>query len=127
MSEVPAGGCGPRALVVDDEEVIRELLTNLLEDQHYEVTAVDCGRGALDELRIRPFDVVVMDVMMPGEMSGLATLREIRRIRPESRVVMMTGRVCDHELEEQLRPADALILKPFHCHQLIDCIRKLAG
>ena len=115
-----------RALVVDDEEIICELVNAVLTDEGYQVTTASSGRSAVELLRAQSFDVVVLDVMMPGELNGLATLREIREIRPECRVLLMTGRPPDDELEAQLRQADAHVLKPFHCQQLIERLRDIA-
>jgi len=115
-----------RALVVDDEEVICELVKAVLTDDGYQVTTASSGRSAVELLRAESFDVVVLDVMMPGELNGLATLRQIREVRPECRVLLMTGRPPDDELEAQLRQADAHVLKPFHCQQLIERLRDIA-
>jgi len=121
------GTVGPRrALVVDDEEVICELVSAVLTDEGYEVITAVSGRSAVELLRTQRFDVVVLDVMIPGELNGLAALHEIRQIRPACRVILMTGRLPDDELEAQFRQADAHVLKPFHCQQLIDRLRDVA-
>lgn len=115
-----------RVLVVDDEESIRELVSVVLGDEGYDVTTATSGRSAVELVRVKAFDVVVLDVMMPGELDGLSAFHEIRRIRPECRILLMTGRPPDDELEEQLRQADAHVLKPFHCRQLLDRLRDIA-
>lgn len=120
----PGGKC--RALVVDDEAVLCDLLSTILDEEGYEVMAVRSGRAAVELMRERPFDVVVLDVMMPGELGGPATLREIRKIAPRCRVVLMTGRPPDEEMKREFRKADAHVLKPFHRRQLIDCLRSIA-
>ena len=113
-------------LVVDDEEVIRELIKSVLTDEGYEVTLAASGRSGVELARSQGFDVALVDLMMPGEMGGFATLRELKGLRPECRVVLMTGRPPDEELESQLRLADAHVLKPFHCKDLVECVRRVA-
>lgn len=64
-------------LLVDDEEPNRVLISHRLTREGYKVTAVDGGRVALKPLRAQPFDLVLLDLMMP-EMDGLATLDAIK-------------------------------------------------
>jgi len=64
-------------LVVDDEEPNRVLISHRLKREGYRVTAVSGGRAALEEMRARRFDLVLLDLMMP-EMDGLATLDTIK-------------------------------------------------
>jgi len=114
-----------RVLVVDDEEVIRDLLSAVLSERGYAVTTTGTGREAVARLRAEPFDVVVLDYMMPGRLSGAEALAEIRTLRPDCRVVMMTGRPPDEDLVAQLKKADAHFLKPFRCQELLDCLHDL--
>lgn len=81
-----------RVLVADDEELIRVALSALLarEPDMEIVGLADNGRSAVEEAcRFRP-DVAVVDMMMPG-MDGLAVVRELGRIRPDTRVIILTG------------------------------------
>lgn len=79
-------------LVVDDEEGIRESLRGVLEDEGYSVETASEARAALEELTKRSYDVVLLDVWMPG-MDGLETLEEIQKIPLAERpsVVMVSG------------------------------------
>jgi DNA-binding NtrC family response regulator len=77
-------------LVVDDEAAIRENLELLLSDAHYRVTLADNGIEGIKKTETEPFDLVLLDVMMPDK-NGLEVLREIRLISPETAVIMITA------------------------------------
>ena len=81
-----------RILIVDDTAVYRRILTEVVESfqQDYEVSACPSGRLALNRLDQSPADLVLLDVEMP-EMSGLETLRVIRRKHPATSVIMISG------------------------------------
>jgi DNA-binding NtrC family response regulator len=80
----------PRILLVDDEARFRDNLAKLLKAQGLSVTAFESGAAALEELKAQPFDVVVLDIRMPG-MDGLATLAEIKKIAPGVEVIILSG------------------------------------
>ncbi len=71
----------PRILLVDDEERFRTNLQKMLGAQGLTVRAVGSGAEALEELKLHPYDVVVLDIRMPG-MDGLATLARDQKNRP---------------------------------------------
>ncbi|MBL6974603.1 MAG: response regulator [Deltaproteobacteria bacterium] len=79
-----------RVLVVDDEQDFREMLSRHLEDKCLQVLTADSGENALDVLLKSPVDVVILDVKMPG-LSGIETLRWIKKDHPEVEVIMLTG------------------------------------
>ncbi len=87
---------GWRVLVMDDEEVIREVAKEMLEVLGCKAEAVDDGRKALECYREflaagRPFDLVIMDLTIPGGMGGEEAVQEILRIDPHARVVVSSG------------------------------------
>jgi len=77
-------------LVVDDEASIRETLGGILEDEGYRVTLAEDGERGLELLRDQHFDVVLLDVWLPG-MDGLALLEEIKPLQDRPEVVMISG------------------------------------
>jgi DNA-binding NtrC family response regulator len=79
-----------RVLLVDDEEDFRETLVKRLNRRNLEVTGAENGEEALKLIDTRPYDVVILDVKMPG-MDGIETLREIKKRRPWTEVIMLTG------------------------------------
>ena len=86
----------PRILLVDDEERFRVNLQKMLGAQGLAVGAAGSGEAAMEELKVNPFDVIVLDIRMPG-MDGLATLKEIKTINPEVEVIILSGHASiDH-------------------------------
>jgi two-component system nitrogen regulation response regulator NtrX len=76
-------------LIVDDEPAIQSSLRGVLEDEGYRVTAVGSGTDALGVVAEDAPDVVFLDIWMPG-MDGLETLAQLRRLRPDLTVVMIS-------------------------------------
>ena len=81
---------GARILVVDDEEVIRMLLTDILTDDGHEVESVPCGEDAVVRLKDYACDIVVTDLMMPG-INGVKVLEAAKEGDPDVEVLVMTG------------------------------------
>src|SRR3954447_23485278 len=80
----------PTVLVVDDEPGVRSALSGVLRDEGYQVDTVDSGESCLERLSRQPYDVVVLDVWLPG-MDGLATLTRMRERQVDSQVVIISG------------------------------------
>ena len=79
-----------RILVVDDDEVVRRSYLRSLENASCQVAAASDGEEALQTMEQNPFDVVLLDMRMPGQ-DGLSVLRTIKQKWPESEVVIITG------------------------------------
>ncbi|HVS82191.1 MAG TPA: sigma-54 dependent transcriptional regulator [Pyrinomonadaceae bacterium] len=79
-----------RVLVVDDDNLLRKLVTEQLAKGDFDAAPATSGQQALDILREADYDVVLLDIMMPG-LSGLDTLREIRRLEDPPEVIMLTA------------------------------------
>src|SRR5438128_796464 len=77
-------------LIVDDEPGIRQSLKGVLEDEGYKASVAESGEACIESLRKRPFDVVLLDVWLPG-MDGLDTLQKIREIENAPEVIMISG------------------------------------
>ena len=80
----------PSILIVDDEAGVRASLAGVLRDEGYEVDAVDSGEACLERLTRRHYDVIVLDIWLPG-MDGLATLERLEQRRVNAAVVMISG------------------------------------
>ena len=80
----------PHILIVDDEAGVRSALSGVLRDEGYVVDAVDSGEACLDRVVRAAYDVIVLDIWLPG-MDGLATLTKLRERRVDSPVVMISG------------------------------------
>ena len=77
-------------LIVDDESGIRQSLKGVLEDEGYKASVADSGEACLDMLRRRVFDVVLLDIWLPG-IDGLETLQKIRELENAPEVIMISG------------------------------------
>ena len=78
-------------LIVEDEPEMARLLSRGLEEEPFEVSVARDGRSALEMSSSRPFDVILLDVMLP-KMSGLEVARQLRRREYETPVLMLTAR-----------------------------------
>src|SRR5262249_47527200 len=81
---------GEHILIVDDEPAIQSTLRGVLEDEGYRVTAVGSGDDAVALVTDEAPDLVFLDIWMPGR-DGLETLAELKRLRPDTAVVMISG------------------------------------
>ena len=79
-----------RILLVDDEVVFAQNMAKLLMARDYDVTFVDNGDSAIRALETNEYDVVVLDLKMPG-MDGLATLKEIKKLGLFTETLILTG------------------------------------
>jgi CheY-like chemotaxis protein len=114
-----------RVLVVDDEVGMRETLVDILEGAGYAVSSAANGDAALSSVRGDGFDVVVMDIRMPGR-DGVTVLREIGP--PPPRVIMMTAYAVEEKLREALGcNAYAIVHKPFQVSRLLGLVAGAAA
>ena len=108
-----------RVLVVDDEEQFVEQLTERLQLRDYDVTACFSGEEAIEKLKKFNFDVVILDVAMPG-MDGIETLRELKKLKPLTEVIMLTGHATvESAIEGMKLGAFDYLLKPTKTDDLV--------
>jgi len=79
-----------RVLIADDEQTFRETFSRVLIEEGFEVVAACDGLEAIEAIRKDPFDVVILDIQMPGA-DGIKVLRETMNLRPDTRVIMVTA------------------------------------
>lgn len=109
-------------LVVDDEEVIRDVLESLLTGEGYQVDLAKTGEEGVDKFQQRPYDVVLLDISMPG-LGGLATLEEILKLDSEAVVVMITAYATfETAIAAWQRGAYGCIKKPFDNKEVLKFI-----
>jgi DNA-binding response OmpR family regulator len=117
-------GARPRALVVDDEAPLVDLVRSYLEREGFDVAAATDGETAVDLVRELDPDVVVLDLMLPG-MDGIEACRRIRAIS-DAYVVMLTARAEDVDKIVGLSTgADDYVTKPFSPGELVARIRAM--
>jgi DNA-binding NtrC family response regulator len=111
-------------LLVDDEEQFVETLAMRLEARNYAVATAFNGDQALNHVKARDVDVVVLDVLMPG-LSGIDTLREMKKLRPLTEVIMLTGHATvETAIEGMKLGAFDYLMKPTEIEDLVDKINK---
>lgn len=111
-----------RVLIVDDEEEFVRTLSERLTLRDYDVTTSLSGEDAVEKVRHYNFDVVVLDVLMPG-MDGVETLREIKGIKPLIEVIMLTGHATvESAIEGMKLGAFDFLMKPCETTDLVSKI-----
>jgi DNA-binding NtrC family response regulator len=111
-------------LIVDDNTSLDQTTAFILRRKGYEVMTAEDGRRALEIVRERPFDMIFLDVQMPG-MNGTETYKQIRQIRPEASVVMMTAYAVEDLVREALSAgARGILHKPLDVEQLIELVEQ---
>jgi CheY-like chemotaxis protein len=111
-----------RILIVDDEKNIRTTLADILQDEGYQVSTAGTGERAVKMCQRTPYDVVLMDVRMPG-IDGVEAFRRIRRERDDVRVIMMSaysvGEVQREAMEEGV---SGFVRKPLDIEGMLELI-----
>ncbi|MFZ7128243.1 MAG: response regulator [Desulfobacterales bacterium] len=115
---------GSRILLVDDEVVFTENMSKLLTNRGYRVQSVNSGDAAIRVMEEEDFDVVVLDLKMPG-MDGIATLKEIKKLGLFTQTLILTGHgAIDTALEAIRLGAYDYLTKP--C-EIDDLVTKIEG
>jgi excisionase family DNA binding protein len=117
----------PRVLVVDDEASIRDLLAKTLALAEYDVDVVPDGRSALERMRLYPYDLLIIDLKMPG-MDGLSVIREAKRYKADLPVIIITGYSTEASAIEAVNLGVAgYLTKPFRVPQVLAAAAKALG
>ncbi|MDR0842766.1 MAG: sigma-54 dependent transcriptional regulator [Acidobacteriota bacterium] len=116
-------GADRRILIVDDEEILRDVLTDLLESESYDADAVETGGEALARMRTRQYAVVLLDLMLP-DIDGLEVLESIRKMARPPVAIMLTAYAS---LEKAVRAtklgAFDFLSKPFKNEELLLAVK----
>jgi CheY-like chemotaxis protein len=109
-------------LIVDDDAGMCETLSDIMEDRGYRTIIALDGYEAVEKVRELDFDVILMDIRMPG-MNGVETFRQIKGIQPDAAVVMMTAYAVEDLIEDALlEGAYGVLYKPFDMERMIGLI-----
>jgi CheY-like chemotaxis protein len=118
-----------RVLVVDDEEIIRNVAKNILESLGYEVITAENGKKGL-EIFLKEkdlIDIVILDMIMP-EMNGKECFEEIKKISPDAKVVLSSGFSRDEDINELKKQGlSGFLRKPFHSAELSRILKDILG
>jgi two-component system, NtrC family, response regulator HydG len=114
-----------RIMIVDDDQDLAESLADLLAATGYEVEIAGNGQEAVEKIRDKDFDVTLMDVRMPV-MNGVDSFFAIRELKPQARVVMMTGYA--EPFMDRAIAAGALgpLQKPFSMQAMLEAVDRAA-
>jgi len=114
-----------RVLIVEDEQALREGLTDLLSAAGHEVTATEHGKEAVALGTAEAFDLVLLDLMLP-DLDGVEVCRRLRRARPALHILMLTARGSENDKVAGLEAgADDYLTKPFAVRELLARINAL--
>jgi two-component system, response regulator, stage 0 sporulation protein F len=112
-------------LIVDDEEHIRLLFKEELEDEGYTVDLASNGLDALDKLKTSAYSVIVLDIKMPG-MDGIQTLAEIKKINKDQPVILCSA-YGEFKQDFASWVSDGYIVKSADTRELKEMIRRISG
>ena len=117
----------PSVLVVDDEDQLRQLIREILEQAGYQVTEARDGKEAVMQYRLAPADVVIMDILMP-EQDGLETTSTLRREFPNVKIIAITGSsemigILSFLDVAKMLGAHRALQKPFEMQTLLDTVQ----
>ena len=112
-----------KILVVDDDGSILRLVATILKREHYHVDTASGGREALSKIELTPYDVIVLDLMMP-EVSGLDVLRSLDVRFPRIKCVVILSAASSFDLAASHNPnVFAALRKPFDNAALVSAVR----
>jgi DNA-binding NtrC family response regulator len=109
-------------LLVDDDKDMTETLSDILTDMNYRVETANSGLEAIEKVKTHAFDTVLLDIKMPG-INGVETFKEIKKIRPEAVVMLMTAQSVENLVAEALEEgAYGIMYKPIDTKKLVEFI-----
>lgn len=114
-----------KILIVDDDETMRQGLEEVLNEGGYGIATAENGMEALRKIENKAFDLVITDLVMP-KVDGMDLLREIRKLRPNCLVIMITAfGTIDNAVEAMKRGANDYIVKPFEPSDFIIKVKRV--
>jgi putative nucleotidyltransferase with HDIG domain len=115
---------GEKILIVDDEEMIRDLCYHILTAEGYQVTTASNGTEAYEELSRNDMDMLVTDIKMPG-MDGLELFERVKQLNQDIVTIFITGHgTLDTAIESLMRGVDGFVLKPFTQEELLGAVER---
>ena len=112
----------PEVLIVDDNSSLCKTMSFVLKRKGYSVTTAKDGFEAIERVKERSFDMILIDIKMP-HLNGVETLRRIKMIRPEAVVMMMTAYAVEDLVQDALQEGVfGVIYKPLDIDKFINLI-----
>ncbi len=114
-----------RILVVDDEDTLRTVLSQELKGEGYEVDTAADGQIAIDTLKNKQFELILLDIKMPN-VNGFEVLKYIKQNHPKLKVIMLTGFAdLKNAIESKKLGAEDFVSKPYDLVDLITTIERV--
>ena len=127
MKELKKNKSVVRILIIEDDEEMKSLLKDILEEEGCKAESVSNGSDGLQELTNEPFDLVITDIRMPG-LTGLDILPVIKRLRPEASVIVITAFGSEEVYRRSFEKGAAGYLeKPIHMNKLKTLIHEMVS
>ena len=110
-------------LIVDDNKDFADIFCDMLKANNYKAECCYSGGQAVEMSKDNIFDIMFLDIRMP-EMDGIQTLKEVKKIRPEMTIIMMTGYPVDELVHKAIEEkASDIIYKPFEIDKVLGLIK----
>jgi len=113
-------------LIADDERMIREYFSAVLEKYDVTVTAVETGEEAAAQVAQKRFDLIISDIQMPG-MSGVELTRRIRQSDQETPIILITGAATDEMIKEGTSFGAYILRKPMRVEEIMRAVETVLG
>lgn len=114
-----------KILIVDDDKSIHITIAGILKKEGHEVDVVDDGYSAIESAENSSYDIALIDIRMPG-INGVETFRELKKISPETTVIMMTAYAVENLKKEALEEgAHTILNKPFDMQSVINMLEEI--
>ena len=116
-----------KILIIDDEGLIRNVLSQALSNEHTEVKTAATGSDALLSINSSSYNLCFLDIQLP-DMNGMEVMRKIKAISPETKVVIMTANLVTEEMKKEIQKiAYGFVSKPFGLSQIKTISEQLAS
>ena len=116
---------GKKVLVVDDEDILRMLLTDTLEFEGFQVEEAEDGVEALEKIQRNSYDAILLDYMMP-RMTGLELLERLQSLKLTTPIIMLTAKAQQADQDTALaKGASYFVPKPFSPSELVELVKSL--
>ena len=115
-----------RILVIDDMEMLRNTISELLLKSGYEVQEAPDGQAGLELHRKDPVDLVITDIAMPKK-NGLEVIAELRQTFPETKIIAITAYIDEYLAKIWETGIDRIFQKPFQIEELLKAVKEVLG
>lgn len=118
-----------RILIMDDDQMLNELSRQILEQDGHDIVTAEDGKTAIEYYQKaikdnNPFDIVILDLTIPDGMGGKETIKELRRIDPDTRAVVSSGYAHDPVMVDYKEYGfNAFLVKPFQVEDLKNVVQ----